>query len=202
MSGNSKDPVEQLTTQIAKLPGLGKRSARRIIFDLIQKREQLLEPLLSSLSYFSENVQECQTCFNVSTQLKCEICQSRDRLNQTLCVVENVPDLWALERSQVFSGVYHVLGGTLSAIEGRGPSDLRLQQLVDRIKSQHISEIILALNMTIDGQMTARYIQGLIAGLPVKVSALTQGVPVGGELDYLDEGTITIAFQTRNQLRR
>ena len=184
---------------MAKLPGLGPRSARRAVLHLIRKRSLLLIPLADSLQRVAETARECLNCGNIGTTDICDICTSEKRANGELCVVEDVADLWAMERSGVFKGRYHVLGGTLSALDAIGPQELRIPRLIDRVPSEGITEVILALNATIDGQTTAHYIADQLEG-SVKLTSLAQGVPIGGELDYLDDGTITAAMRARKSL--
>jgi len=192
--------IEHLITALARLPGLGPRSARRAALFLIQKKQSALDPLLRALDAAAEAVTTCGICGNVDTRDPCGICAD-DRRDQTmLCVVESVADLWAMERSHAFKGLYHVLGGTLSAIDGVGPEDLNIPALVQRIKGDGIAEVILATNATHDGQSTAHYIAERLEGLGVTVSGLAHGVPVGGELDYLDEGTLTAALKARRDI--
>lgn len=197
MSG-TKD-IENLIDLMAKLPGLGPRSARRAVLHLIRKRALLLTPLADSMSRVAETARECLNCGNVGTSDICDICESEKRATGQLCIVEDVADLWAMERSGVFRGRYHVLGGTLSALDSIGPEQLRIPRLLDRVTSEDITEVILALNATIDGQTTAHYIADQLDGR-VRVTSLAQGVPIGGELDYLDDGTITAAMNARKDL--
>ncbi|RME16229.1 MAG: recombination protein RecR [Alphaproteobacteria bacterium] len=191
--------IETLIDLMARLPGLGPRSARRAVLYLIRKRGLLLRPLAEAMQAVADSARECVVCGNVTTGEVCEICSSEKRANGTLCVVEDVADLWAMERAGVFSGRYHVLGGTLSALDGVGPEELRLPKLVQRVADEGITEVILALNATIDGQTTAHYIADELEGR-CSVTSLAQGVPIGGELDYLDEGTITAALKARKAL--
>jgi recombination protein RecR len=190
------DDIEQLIDLMARLPGLGPRSARRAVLHLIRKRGLLLNPLSEAMQTVARTARECLNCGNVGTSDICAICTNDSRANGLLCVVEDVSDLWAMERARVFQGRYHVLGGTLSALEGTGPEDLRIPQLKTRITTEEITEVILALNATIDGQTTAHYIADELGGA-VALSSLAQGVPIGGELDYLDDGTITAALNAR-----
>ncbi|MDA7424058.1 recombination mediator RecR [Thalassococcus lentus] len=190
------DPIAALIDLMARLPGLGPRSARRVVLHLIRKRGALLQPLADAMQAVARSARECLNCGNVGTSDICEICESEARATGLLCVVEDVADLWAMERSGVFRGRYHVLGGTLSALDGVGPDDLRIPQLKSRLASEGITEVILALNATIDGQTTAHYIADELGGA-VSVTSLAQGVPIGGELDYLDDGTITAALNAR-----
>lgn len=192
------DDLENLITLMAKLPGLGPRSARRAVLHLIKKRSLQLIPLAEAMHRVGSTARECLNCGNIGTSDICDICDAEKRANGQICVVEDVADLWAMERSNVFKGRYHVLGGTLSALDAVGPDELRIPKLIDRIKSEDISEVILALGATIDGQTTAHYIADQLPG--VTVTSLAQGVPVGGELDYLDDGTITAALNARRSL--
>lgn len=182
---------------MARLPGLGPRSARRAALQLIKKREQLLTPLAEAMRVASERVLICTTCGNVDTSDPCAVCTDRRRDDSILVVVEDVADLWALERAGATSARYHVLGGTLSALDGVRPDDLAIATLVERASHPAVKEIVLALNATVDGQTTAHYIIDRLAELPVKVTRLAHGVPVGGELDYLDEGTLSAAMRAR-----
>lgn len=196
---SSTKDIDALIELMAKLPGLGPRSARRAVLHLIRKRSLLLTPLADVMQTVAATARECLNCGNVGTLDICDICTSEKRGNGELCVVEDVADLWAMERSGVFKGRYHVLGGTLSALDAIGPEELRIPRLVDRIPSENISEVILALNATIDGQTTAHYIADQLDGR-VTLTSLAQGVPIGGELDYLDDGTITAAMRARKSI--
>ncbi|WP_372570626.1 recombination mediator RecR [Ruegeria jejuensis] len=196
---SSTRDIDNLIELMAKLPGLGPRSARRAVLHLIRKRALLLTPLADSISVVAETARECLNCGNVGTADICDICESEKRATGELCVVEDVADLWAMERAGVFKGRYHVLGGTLSALDGVGPDDLRIPRLRDRVASESITEVILALNATVDGQTTAHYIADQLEG-QVRLTSLAQGVPIGGELDYLDDGTITAALRARKDL--
>ena len=198
MSG-STDEIENLIALMAKLPGLGPRSARRAVLHLIRKRALLLTPLADTMSQVAITARECLNCGNVGTSEICDICENNQRANGELCVVEDVADLWAMERSGVFKGRYHVLGGTLSALDSVGPDELRIPRLLDRVVSEDISEVILALNATVDGQTTAHYIADQLQS-QVRLTSLAQGVPIGGELDYLDDGTITAALNARKEI--
>jgi len=195
---SSTEDIDALIEMMAKLPGLGPRSARRAVLHLIRKRALLFTPLADMMQTVAETAQECLNCGNIGTTDICDICNSNERANGEICVVEDVADLWAMERSGVFKGRYHVLGGTLSALDAVGPEELRIPKLLDRIASESITEIILALGATIDGQTTAHYIADQLPG--VVVTSLAQGVPVGGELDYLDDGTITAALNARKPI--
>lgn len=196
---NSTKDIDALIDQMAKLPGLGPRSARRAVLHLIRKRSLLLIPLADMLQTVAATARECLNCGNIGTTDICDICTSDKRANGELCVVEDVADLWAMERSGIFKGRYHILGGTLSALDAIGPEELRIPRLVDRLASEGITEVILALNATIDGQTTAHYIADQLEG-QVKLTSLAQGVPIGGELDYLDDGTIAAALTARKTL--
>ena len=197
MSDATKD-IGHLIELLAKLPGLGPRSARRAVLHLIKKRSLHLIPLADALHRVGTTARECLNCGNIGTTDICDICESEKRATGELCVVEDVADLWAMERAGVFKGRYHVLGGTLSALDAVGPEELRIPKLIDRIKSEQVSEVILALGATIDGQTTAHYIADQLPD--ITVTSLAQGVPVGGELDYLDDGTITAALKARRSL--
>ena len=189
--------IERLIALLAKLPGLGPRSARRAVLQLIKKKETLLLPLAQAMAEAAEKARVCSTCGNVDTQDPCAICADGRRDPHILCIVEEVGDLWALERAGAHKGRYHVLGGVLSALDGVGPDDLNIGKLVERISEGEISEIVLAMNATVDGQTTAHYITDRISGLGISVSRLAHGVPVGGELDYLDDGTLAAAMKSR-----
>ncbi len=199
MTDRNLTDIDALIELMAKLPGLGPRSARRAVLHLIRKRALLLTPLADTLQTVAETVRECLNCGNISTSDVCDICTSNKRATGEICVVEDVSDLWAMERTGVFKGRYHVLGGTLSALDAIGPDELRIPRLVDRVAAENITEVILALNATIDGQTTAHYIADQLHG-NIRLTSLAQGVPIGGELDYLDEGTITAALQARKDI--
>jgi len=184
---------------MAKLPGLGPRSARRAVLHLIRKRELKLTPLADLMQTVAATARECNNCGNVGTTETCDICLAPKRANGLLCVVEDVADLWAMERAAVFKGRYHVLGGTLSALDQVGPEQLRIPRLIERIEREEITEVILALNATVDGQTTAHYIADQIEHR-VRLTSLAQGVPIGGELDYLDDGTISAALNARKEI--
>jgi len=189
--------IERLIQLLARLPGLGPRSARRAALFLIKKREQVMTPLTNALQTALEKIVVCKTCGNIDTQDPCTVCTDARRDPSILVVVADVADLWALERAHAVNGRYHVLGGTLSPLDGVGPQDLSIDALVARAHEPQVSEVILALNATVDGQTTAHYITELLAGANVKVTRLAHGVPVGGELDYLDEGTLSAAMKQR-----
>ena len=201
MARNVTGPeIEQLIKLISKLPGLGPRSARRAALHLIKKKDQVMVPLASALNEAIEKIVECSTCGNVDTSNPCSICSDERRDHSLICVVESVGDLWALERAEVIKGQYHVLGGTLSPLDGIGPEDLKLGKLIERASETQVTEVLLALNATVEGQSTAHYITEQLIPLGVKTSRLAHGVPVGGELDYLDEGTLAAAIKARKEL--
>ena len=189
--------IERLIQLLARLPGLGPRSARRAALHLIKKREALMTPLSSALQVAIEKIQVCKTCGNIDTQNPCTVCTDPRRDSSIIVVVADVADLWALERASAISARYHVLGGTLSPLDGVGPDDLTIDALVSRAHDKGVTELILALNATVDGQTTAHYITDLVHNADVKVTRLAHGVPVGGELDYLDEGTLAAAIRQR-----
>jgi recombination protein RecR len=189
--------IERLIQLLAKVPGLGPRSARRAALHMIKKKEQLLAPLAAAMSEAAEKVRVCSTCGNVDTVDPCSICSDPRRDPATIVVVEDVADLWALERVAALNARYHVLGGTLSPLDGIGPDQLNIKSLVARIAEGGVTEVILAVNATVEGQTTAHYITGQISELGTKVTRLAHGVPVGGELDYLDEGTLAAALKSR-----
>lgn len=196
---NNNNEIEQLVKLMSRLPGLGPRSARRAVLHLIKKRALLLSPLADALHSVALTVRECQSCGNLGNADFCEICTDPKRENGQICVVGDVSDLWAMERAAVFKGRYHVLGGLLSALDGIGPEELRIPDLVHRVDTGDVEEVILALNATVDGQTTAHYIAEQIEDR-VKVTSLAQGVPIGGELDYLDDGTISAALRARKSV--
>ena len=198
MSRSAAGPeIERLIQLLAKLPGLGPRSARRAALHLLTRRDALLGPLSEAMALACERVVVCESCGNVDTQDPCSICRDPRRDGSVIVVVEDVSDLWALERSGALSARYHVLGGTLSALDGRGPEDLNLATLAGRAKDPEVKEVILAVNATVEGQTTAHYVTDLLAECEVKVTRLAHGVPVGGELDYLDDGTLAAAIRSR-----
>ena len=189
--------IERLIQLLARLPGLGPRSARRAALALIKRREQLMAPLAAALQAAMDKISVCKVCGNIDSQNPCTVCTDERRDASVLVVVEDVADLWALERAHVVNARYHVLGGTLSPLDGIGPQDLSIDALVTRAHAPAVKEVILALNATVDGQTTAHYITDLVANAGVKVTRLAHGVPVGGELDYLDEGTLAAAIRQR-----
>lgn len=192
-------PLDSLMQLLGKLPGLGPRSARRVALHLLKKRESLMLPLVDALRDTADAVGACEICGNWDVQSPCAICRDMQRDPTVLCVVEDVADLWALERSRAFRGRYHVLGGTLSALGGVRPSDLRIDDLLARAQQGEITEVILALSATVEGQTTAHYVSERLYPLGVSVTRLAHGLPVGGELDYLDDGTLTAALQARRK---
>lgn len=189
--------IETLIRLFSRLPGFGTRSARRTVLYLIKRRESQLIPLEKAIQDVIDTVQICPICGNLDSQSPCAVCADSRRDNSTICVVQDVADLWAIDRSGAFKGRYHVLGGLLSAIDGTGPEELRLPALERRIRENNTAELILALPATVDGQTTAHYIAERFKDLPLKISSLAQGIPVGGELDYLDDGTIQTALRAR-----
>lgn len=189
--------IDTLIRLFSRLPGFGRRSARRVVLHLIKKKETQLIPLADAIQNVIEHVRICPVCGNLDSQSPCSICSDERRDENVICVVQDVADLWAIERSAAFRGCYHVLGGLLSAIEGTGPDELRLPVLEQRLRRTGVSELILALPATVDGQTTGHYIIERFKDLPVKISSLAQGIPVGGELDYLDDGTIQTALKSR-----
>jgi recombination protein RecR len=192
--------IEKLIALMAKLPGLGPRSARRAALHLLKKRETLMQPLARALEETAAAVRICSRCGNLDTVDPCAICADPKRDRSVICVVEEVGDLWAMERSAYFRGLYHVLGGRLSALDGVGPDDLRIAGLVARAAEPDVKELIIATSATVDGQTTAHYLQDRLAGADVAMTRLAHGVPVGGELDFLDDGTIMAALNARRPL--
>ncbi len=197
MSGVAGPEIERLIQLLARVPGLGPRSARRAALHLIRKKEELLAPLGQAMQVAAERITVCSSCGNIDTRDPCGICSDTRRDPSVIVVVETVADLWALERSGALKAQYHVLGGTLSPLDGVGPKDLTIDRLAERAADPRVREVILAVNATVDGQTTAHYITDLLAHLPVTVTRLAHGVPVGGELDYLDEGTLSAAIRQR-----
>ncbi|NKJ43510.1 recombination mediator RecR [Novosphingobium sp. SG720] len=189
--------IEALASALARLPGLGPRSARRAVLWLIKRRESALPQLLVALEHVRAGLVECSVCGNVDTSNPCGICADPRRDARALCVVEDVADLWALDRARLFTGRYHVLGGRLSALEGVRPEDLTIGRLLERVRAGGIDEVVLAMNATLEGQTTAHYIAERLEDLPVRVTQLAHGLPVGGELDYMDEGTLAQALRAR-----
>ncbi len=195
MIGNE---VEHLVKILSRLPGLGPRSARRAILHMLNNRETLMKPLASAINTVSEIISECPECHNLDTISPCSICASNGRDSSLICVVEDVSDLWSIEKTGAFKGLYHVLGGTLSALDGITPEDLSIPHLLNRVKNNEIKEIIIALNATIDGQTTAHYLSDCVSSYEgVEISQLAHGVPIGGQIDYMDDGTISTALKSR-----
>jgi recombination protein RecR len=193
--------IDRLVQLLAKLPGLGPRSARRAALFLFKRRESLMEPLASALADAAQRIRACSTCGNLDTADPCTICRDPKRDTGLVCVVEDIADLWAIERSGAYRGRYHVLGGTLSALDGVGPEDLHIDALVRGVAGGGAREVILAMNATVEGQTTAHYIMDRLAGSGAQVSRLAHGVPMGGELDYLDEGTLSAALASRQPVK-
>jgi recombination protein RecR len=191
-------PLDSLIKALAGLPGLGPRSARRVALHLLTNRDRTMAPLMRALEQTAAQIVTCDTCGNLDTLTPCRICRDAARQHGTLCVVAGVADLWAVERTGAFKGVYHILGGVLSALDGIGPDQLRIESLLKRVQAENIDEVIVALSATVDGQATAHYISDRIAGVSAaRITKLAHGVPVGGELDHLDDGTITTALKSR-----
>ncbi len=189
--------IEALSAALARLPGLGPRSARRAVLWLVKRRETALVQLLKTLEEVQARLIECDACGNVDTTNPCGVCSDPRRDARSLCVVEDVADLWALDRAKLFTGRYHVLGGRLSALEGIRPEDLSIGKLLERVEVGGIDEVVLAMNATLEGQTTAHYIAERLEGMPIRITQLAHGLPVGGELDYLDEGTLAQALRAR-----
>ena len=189
--------IERLIGLLAKLPGLGPRSARRAVLHLVKRRESLAQPLAKAMAETLDNIKTCSRCGNLDSQDSCALCRDPKRDGSVICVVEDVADLWALERSAAFRGHYHVLGGTLSALDGIGPEDLNIPGLLARVNEDGVKEVILATSATVDGQTTAHFLADKLAGTKAEVTELAHGVPVGGELDYLDDGTLSAALRDR-----
>jgi recombination protein RecR len=194
------NPLDDLIRRLARLPGLGTRSARRAVLHLMKNRDSLMLPLAEDISRVAQSVRHCVECGNFDTADTCRICRNTDRDQSRICVVEDVADLWAMERAGVFSGRYHVLGGVMSAIDGIGPEELRIDYLVSKSGEDAVQEVILATSATVDGQTTAHYIAERLEPTKVQVTRLAHGVPVGGELDYLDDGTLAQAMRARRQI--
>lgn len=197
---DARGDIESLIELMARLPGLGPRSARRAVLALLKKRAGLMAPLAQAMATVALNARNCQICGNIGTDDICPICADPRRAGQEICVVEDIADLWAMERGGAFKGRYHVLGGTLSPLDAIGPDELRIPELADRVSREGVSEVILALNATVEGQTTAHYIADVLSPTGVQISTLAQGVPIGGELDYLDDGTIGAALRARRKM--
>ena len=198
MDSSTRD-IETLIDLMARLPGLGPRSARRAVLALLKKRGQLMAPLATAMAGVALSARDCIVCGNIGVEELCPICADPARQTGEICVVEDVADLWAMERGRVFKGRYHVLGGTLSALDAMGPDELGIPRLVARVQDEAANEVILALNATVDGQTTAHYIADALADVAVQITSLAQGVPIGGELNYLDDGTIGAALRARRK---
>ena len=196
---NAPPDIETLIDLMARLPGLGPRSARRAVLMLLKKRGAVMGPLAAVMAEVAANARDCVRCGNIGSADLCDICTDDRRTNGEICVVEDVADLWAMERGGAFKGRYHVLGGTLSALDAVGPEELRIPGLLARVREEGILEVILALNATVDGQTTAHYIADVLSGFEISITSLAQGVPIGGELDYLDDGTIGAALKARRK---
>ena len=192
--------IEKLIKLVSKLPALGTRSARRIVLQLIKKKESLFLPLIDAMQNVADNIKVCDICGNFDTSSPCSICKSETRDSTTICVVQDVADLWAMERVSFFKGKYHVLGGVLSALDGVVPEDLNIDSLIRRISSEGVKEVILALPATVDGQITSHYLVSRLKEYNLKVTTLAQGIPMGAELDYMDEGTIQLALNSRKTM--
>ena len=196
----SEQVLEKLIKKVAKLPGLGPRSSRRVVLHLLKHKETLLLPLIEDMNNVANNIKKCVECGNLDENDICQICKNSSRNHTLLCVVETVADLWALERSNVYNGKYHILGGVLSAIDGINPDQLNIDSLEKRLESNMFTEVIIAISATLDGQTTAHYLAERLGKLDIKITRLAHGLPVGGELDFLDDGTIAQALKARNQL--
>ncbi|GGD48246.1 recombination protein RecR [Erythrobacter arachoides] len=192
--------IETLSQALARLPGLGPRSARRAVLWLVKHREGALDQVLDALGAVRDKLVECEICGNVDTQNPCSVCADPRRDTKAICVVEDVADLWALDRARLFTGKFHVLGGKLSALDGVRPEDLSIDSLLGRVEAGGIDEVVLAMNATLEGQTTAHYIAERLEGFPVRITQLAHGLPVGGELDYLDEGTLAQALRARRPI--
>lgn len=192
--------IENLIKLLSRLPGLGPRSARRAVLQMLKKPETLMLPLARALEETANAMQTCHQCGNIDVTDPCHICTDTTRQQDLICVVEEVQDLWALERGAAYKGLYHVLGGTLSPLDGIGPDDLHIDELIRRVRDHNVAEVILATNVTVDGQTTAHYITERLEETGVKITRLAHGVPVGGELDYLDDGTLAAALRARSAI--
>ncbi|MFS2318506.1 recombination mediator RecR [Maricaulis sp. D1M11] len=201
MSATSAGPeIERLVSLLGKLPGLGPRSARRAVLHMLSRKEALMLPLAEAVSQAAEKIKPCSICGNLDVSDPCTVCSAPGRQGHVICVVETVGDLWALERAGAFKGHYHVLGGVLSALDGVRPEDLNMAGLIERARADQVTEIVLALNATVDGQTTAHYLADKLADCNINLTSLARGVPVGGELDYLDDGTLAAAFRSRSSV--
>lgn len=198
----SAGDINDLIRMLARLPGVGPRSARRLALTLLQDRETMMKPLMMQMDKTYANITTCTRCGNLDSQNPCAICADTRRNHTVICVVGGIADIWAVERTRSFDGIYHVLGGVLSAIDGIKPSDLRIDDLQDRVKTENIQEVVLALSATVDGQTTAHYLTDRLSESNVRITRLAHGMPVGGELDYLDDGTLTTALRSRTPVAR
>ena len=196
----SEQILEKLIKKVSKLPGLGPRSSRRVILHLLKDKEKLFLPLIQDMNDVADKIKSCIECGNLDETDICSICRNTSRNKSVVCVVETVADLWAMERSNVYSGQYHILGGVLSAIDGVNPDQLNINSLENKLKSKDFTEVIIAISATLDGQTTAHYLADRLNNLDVKVTRLAHGMPVGGELDFLDDGTIAQSLKARNEL--
>ena len=195
-----ENQLDNFIKLLSKLPSFGPRSARRIALHLIKNKEKIMIPLIESMSLVNQEIKNCQNCGNLDISEICKICQDQKRQDNIICVIEDVSDLWAIEKANIFNGKYHVLGGTLSAMSGVSPNDLNINSLIAKLQeNKNIKEIIIATNPTMDGQTTAYYLLELLKEFNLKISKLAHGIPIGGELDYLDEGTLDIALKTRSE---
>ncbi len=192
--------IDDLIKRMSKLPGLGPRSARRIVLHMLRNKEGLMQPMAMAMQELAAKVRACHLCGNLDTRDPCQICTDPRRDSKQICVVEELADLWAVERSNMYRGQYHVLGGTLSALQGVGPAELRIPELARRVAEQEVREVVLATNATVEGQTTAHVITQALETLPITVSRLAQGIPMGGELDYMDDGTLVTAFKARTMM--
>ncbi len=192
--------IEKLIQQFARLPGIGPRSARRIVLQLLKKKESLLRPLTDTLILAGKAVKTCNVCGNIDTKIPCHICTDTTRDDTVICVVEDIADLWALSRTGAFRGRFHILGGVLSPMDGVSPEDLNINGLISRVHNSNVVEVILATNLTVEGQSTAHYVGEKLHGANIKITRLAHGVPVGGELEYLDDGTLSTALNSRLEL--
>ncbi|MEK9795106.1 MAG: recombination mediator RecR [Hyphomicrobiales bacterium] len=197
MSSRDNNEIDNFIRLLSKLPGLGPRSGRRAALELIKKKEQLLLPLKDSLIEIYEKIVLCQVCNNIDLKSPCAICSNQNRDDKIICVVEEVADLWAIERAGAIKGYYHILGGVLNALDGIGPEELNINKLVQRIAENNVKEVILALSATIDGQTTMHFLSDLLSKYDIRITKLAHGIPIGGELDYLDDGTLTQAILSR-----
>ena len=192
--------IDNLSKLIAKLPALGTRSSRRIVLHLLKKKDSILLPLIEAMQKVADNIKKCPICGNFDTQIPCSVCSNTTRDLETLCVVQDVADLWAMERIGTYKGQYHILGGVLSALDGITPEDLNIETLFQRLNNGQIKEVILALPATIDGQITSHYLISRFKEYPIKTTTLAQGIPIGAELDYMDDGTIQMALNARKEI--